>query len=168
MSADAIPTLLDHVVATDAEALADISTRLHRARCDPRAMTLDVVTRALVLPLSQEPFGAGGLTPRHLRRTWLYDEYELPFLEHRLIVHGAGRVRSRNPLDMPVSICVADVVHHPAREAIRVELSDGGWLEVPVRSVFVELEVTDRVAATMRRRVGRLIPYDTTFEAPGG
>jgi hypothetical protein len=168
MSAEALPTLLEHVVAIDGEALADVSTRLHGARCNPRLATLDVVTRALVLPLTQEPFGAGGLEPRHVRRTWLYDEYELPFLEHRLIVHGAGRVRSRDPLDMPVSVYVADVVHYPAIDAVRIEFNDGGWLEIPVRSVFVELEVTDRVTATMRRRIGRLIPYDTTFEAPGG
>lgn len=166
MSADAIPTLLDHLVATDGDALADVSTRLHGARCAPREMTLDAVTRALVLPVQQEPFGAGGMQPRHLRRTWLYDEYELPFLEHRLIVHGVGRVRTRDPLDLPVSVYVADVVHYAAIDAIRIEFNDGGWVEVPVASVFVELEVIDRVAATMRRRIGRLIPYDTTFEAP--
>lgn len=168
MSADALPTLLEHVVVTDAEALADVSTRVRGARCAPRTATLDVVSRAFVLPLTQEPFGAGGLEPRHLRRTWLYDEYELPFLEHRLIVHGAGRVRSRDPLDLPASVYVADVVHYPAIDAVRIEFNDGGWLEIPVRSLFVELEVTDRVAARMRRRVGRLIPYDTTFEAPPG
>lgn len=166
MSADAIPTLLDHLVATDGEALDAISARLHDADCAPRSMTLDVVTRALVLPLQQEPFGAGGMEPRHLRRTWLYDEYELPFLEHRLIVHGAGRVRTRDPLDVPDSVSVAAVVHYEAIGAIRVEFGDGGWVEIPVESILVELEVTDRVAATMRRRVGRLIPYDTTFEAP--
>jgi hypothetical protein len=166
MSAEAVARLLDHLVATDGDALADVSTRLRGARANLRGATLDVVSRALIIPLSQEPFGAGGITPRHLRRTWLYDEYELPYLEHRLIVHGAGRVRSRDPLDLPVSVYVSDVVHYPAIDALRVEFHDGSWLEVPVGSVFVELEVTDRVTATMRRRVGRLIPYDATYEAP--
>jgi hypothetical protein len=164
VSAETTPRLLEHLLATDGEALGDVSTWLADAVAELGQLRWDQVTRALILPFSQEPFGAGGIEPGHLRRTWLYDEYELPLLACRLIVHGAGRPRSRDPFEGG-AVDLLGIVHYPAIEALRIDFGNGGWLEVPVGSVFVELEVTDRVAALVRRRIGRWIPYTSTFSA---
>jgi hypothetical protein len=167
VSAETTPRLLEHLLATDGESLGDVSSWLHDAVADVGELSWDQVTRAVILPFSQEPFGAGGIEPRHLRRTWFYDEYELPLLACRLIVHGAGRPRSRDPLDSR-AIDLLGIVHYPAIEALRIDLGDGGWLELPVGSVFVEVEVTDRIAAVVRRRIGRWIPYTSTYSPRPG
>lgn len=162
MSAETTPRLLEHLLATDGEALGDLSTWLHDADAQVNAISWDPITRALIVPFTQEPFGVGGLAPRRVRRTWLYDEYELPLLACRLIVHGAGRPRSRDPLDGVNWATLLGLGHYEAIAALRIDFGDGGWLEVPVRSLFVELEVSDVVVTLARRRVGRWIPFSST------
>ncbi|ADB51033.1 hypothetical protein [Conexibacter woesei] len=159
--------LLEHIIATDASALEEISRWLRDGSCEPAAVHLDAAARTLTLPFEQEWRGepAAGPPRRHLRRTWLYDEYELPHLAGRLLVHGATTARAR---DVPAgAVTLAGVAHVPAIGGVRVDYGDGGWLEVAADALLVELEVSDRVGTLMRNRVGRLIPFSSTFEARG-
>lgn len=165
MSAETTPRLLEHLLATDGESLGDLSTWLHDGDAELRGISWDPVTRALIVPFAQEPFGAGGMQPRHVRRTWFFDEYELPMLACRLIVHGAGRPRSRDELSDRTWVGLLGITHYEAIAALRIDFGDGGWLEVPVRSLFVELEVSDVVVTVARRRVGRWIPFSSTSYA---
>ena len=122
--------LLAQIVATDASALEEVSRWLRDGSCDPAAIHLDAAVRTLTLPFEQEWRGepAAGPPRRHVRRTWLYDEYELPHLAGRLLVHGARTARSRDAPDGPVTL--AGVAHVPAIGGVRVDDGDGGWLEV--------------------------------------
>lgn len=165
MSAPPSPRLLQHLLATDGEALGDLSTWLHEADADLGAFGWDARRAVVSLPFTQEPFGAGGLGPRHLRRTWRYDEFELPLLACRLLVHDVGRPRLSHPLERR-TVGLLGIAWYPAIEALRIDLADGGWIELPASRVFAEIEVSDQVAAWARRRVGRWLPYTSTFHAP--
>ena len=165
MSASPSSHLLQHLLATDGEALGDLSTWLDEAEAELGAFGWDPHGAVVSLPFAQEPFGAGGLGPRHLRRTWLYDEFELPLLACRLLVHDVGRPRFSHPLEER-TVGLLGIAWYPAIGALRIDLSDGGWIELPATRVFAEIEVTDRVVTWARRRIGRWLPYTTTFHPP--
>jgi hypothetical protein len=137
------------VARTRAE-LAEVSALIHDADFDADRIDFDEAAARIVVRFAQERGGAPPEPP--LRRTWLYDEYRVPFhagtltIEH---VSGACFPKRFGAMEMLVG-----VDYDEGRRRLRLDAYD--VVDIAVERLEVSAELTDAVAFEVRRRRYRL------------
>jgi hypothetical protein len=153
-------------VARSAAELDEISGRAHDGVFDPEELRFDDEAAVVELPFANEPHDVEPRIPAavHVRSTWRYEEYALPFIRAVLTVHEATALRAPDPDDMDELIGIR---YDEERGLVCI------WtgmlidvIEIDVDALHVELAVTDEIQSVKRRRVGRLHPWDSTSNWP--
>jgi hypothetical protein len=145
-----------HLTVTSRAELGRITLVIHDAYFDSGAIVHDEQAARLVIPFEQEHVDWTGEPPwEHVRTTWLYDEYRVPFMTGRLTIHHVTGIESDRDWagDGPEQLVSMD--YDEARGRVTVD----AWskLRVTVERLEVEAHLTDEMTRLMRRRTYRFL-----------
>jgi hypothetical protein len=159
-------TIVKQLVAESSEELEELSWRTHDAEFDPAELAFDATAQIVTVPFIQEPRDVADGVPAsvHVRSTWRFEEYAVPFLRCSLLIHNASDLRVPTDFEEEAG----------ALTSVSVDEGDGTvrvWanvdkLEVVTSRLRVELVITDEIADVRRRRVGRGRRWDSTMSWP--
>ena len=153
--------VVKHIKATGFEALEEISGWIHDAELIVDECRFEESCGRVILAFEQEPLDpALDLPPpEFVSQSWWATEYRMPYLRCCLRVNGVtAYVKGWEDLELSGLLLG---VGWKADESTLVVHSDCP-IRVPTSRLDVELEITDEIVSVRKRRVGRLISFDST------
>ena len=150
-----------HLTASDPEALEAISGWTHDASFLPEHFAFDRSEGTVLVGFEQEPLerDIGLPAPELVRESWWASTWRMPFVLCLLRVRRA--TGCTQPPEELEDGSMLGVEWDPVRSVVTVH-SGFGRIDFPVEALDVELDITDKVSSVRRRRVGKVLPYDST------
>jgi hypothetical protein len=150
------------ITATTAAELREISDWTHDAFLVAAGITYSRHQELVEVRFQQEPLDrALPLPQRQLAgKSWWATDYRLPYVLCRLRIRDAV-ADPTTPTDLDDEDTLVGVDWHAQTATLSIHTAIGP-IRVRARQLSAELLITSHIVSIRRRRVGRVIPYDST------
>jgi hypothetical protein len=142
------------LTARTPEDLGPLDGWLHDAYFEYEEIAFDQGSQVVAIPFAQEAGNAipSPLASEHLRRTWRYEDWRIPFFRGSLTVRdAAGFDQDESGTGEPGML--GGISYSDG--ALRVATVTGPALVIPVGRLDLELALGEEVSFWVRRRIGR-------------